>query len=74
MSELHTAKPKEVLKALEKAGFTVRHIKGSHYTLKQPETGRRVTLPYHDRDMKPGTLDAVIKEAGLTRAELLKSL
>lgn len=74
MRQLPTVKPKEVLGALQKAGFIIHHVKGSHYTLKHPETGRRVTVPYHRKDMKPGTLDSIIKQSGLTREEFLELL
>jgi len=74
MSRLPAVKPPEVIKALQKAGFIIHHIKGSHYTLKQPETGRRVTVPYHRREMKPGTLANIIRQAGLTKEEFLKLL
>jgi predicted RNA binding protein YcfA (HicA-like mRNA interferase family) len=64
---LPSLKPREVLRALRKAGFYVHHVSGSHYILKHPERpDRRVTLPFHNKDLKRGTLMAVIDEAGLT--------
>jgi predicted RNA binding protein YcfA (HicA-like mRNA interferase family) len=66
-SRLGGLKPREVLRALRNAGFEVHHITGSHYVLKnrqRPEL--RVTLPWHGRDLKTGTLLAIIEQAGLT--------
>jgi len=64
---LPSLKPREVLQALRKAGFFVHHVSGSHYVLKHPDNPAiRVTLPFHGRDLKRGTLLAIIEEASLT--------
>jgi predicted RNA binding protein YcfA (HicA-like mRNA interferase family) len=57
-----------VVRALLKAGFVVDRIVGSHQILKHPGDHRRaVTVPCHSgRDLKPGTLRAIIRQAGLT--------
>jgi predicted RNA binding protein YcfA (HicA-like mRNA interferase family) len=71
-SRLPAHKPKEVLRALNAAGFVVDHVTGSHYILKHAEYPRlRVTLPWHGRDLKRGTLSSIIKQAGLTVEEFL---
>ena len=68
-------RPKEVLRALEKAGFRVHHASGSHYVLKHPKDVRlRVTLPWHNKDLKRGTMGAIVKQAGLTIEEFLELL
>jgi predicted RNA binding protein YcfA (HicA-like mRNA interferase family) len=72
---LQATRPKEVLRALERAGFFVRRVSGSHYILKHPTNPvLRVTVPYHNRDLKYGTLQSIIKQAGLTNEEFLKLL
>jgi len=39
----------------------MHHVSGSHYVLKHPEkTNLRVTLPWHGRDLKRGTLGSII--------------
>ena len=61
---------RQVLRALERAGFTVHHSSGSHRILKhadRPE--RRVTLPFHGRDLKRATLHSILRQAGLTVEE-----
>jgi predicted RNA binding protein YcfA (HicA-like mRNA interferase family) len=55
------AKPKEVLRALQRAGFFIQHSTGSHHILKhldKPEL--QVTLPMHDKDLKRKTLASII--------------
>jgi len=39
----------------------MHHVSGSHYVLKHPgKTNLRVTLPWHGRDLKRGTLGSII--------------
>lgn len=59
-------KPKKVIKALEKAGFVVDHITGSHYILLKDAL--RTSVPYH-KTVKTGTLKAILNQAGLTAEE-----
>jgi predicted RNA binding protein YcfA (HicA-like mRNA interferase family) len=68
--KLPVLKPKRVMKALERGGFHVHHATGSHYILKKDIL--RVTVPYHNKDLKPGTLRSIIEQAGLTVEEFLK--
>jgi predicted RNA binding protein YcfA (HicA-like mRNA interferase family) len=63
-----------LVKALERAGFTVTRVSGSHHRLKHPD-GRATTVPVHPgRDVPKGTLRAVLQDAGLTVSELLTYL
>jgi predicted RNA binding protein YcfA (HicA-like mRNA interferase family) len=60
----------QVVKALEKAGFVVARIHGSHHIMKH-EDGRRTTVPVHGgRDIRPGTLRAILRDTGLTVDDL----
>lgn len=75
MNRLPPAKPRQVLRALQRAGFVVHHTSGSHYILKHPgKPGARVTLPYHNRDLKRRTLESILDQAGLTHEEFLELL
>jgi predicted RNA binding protein YcfA (HicA-like mRNA interferase family) len=52
---------------LKRAAFFVHHVSGSHYVLKHPDHPTlRVTVPYHVRDLKRGTLASIIEQAGFT--------
>jgi len=67
--------PKYVLRVLGRAGFEVHHVTGSHYILKHPQkSGARVTLPWHNKDLKRGTLRSVIEQAGYTTDEFAELL
>ncbi len=64
--KLPALQPKDVFRALRKAGFYLHHVSGSHYILKHPEKpALRVTLPWHGRDLKRGTLQSILDQAGL---------
>lgn len=72
---LPSLKPGQVLRALQRAGFYVHHIRGSNYYLKHPEhPGLRVTLPFHGNDLKRRTLTSIIEQAGFSVDEFLELL
>lgn len=56
---------KKMLKLLQSNGFQVVSSNGSHFKLKNKETGRIVILPVHSKDLKKGTEDSIRKQAGL---------
>lgn len=70
--KLPAVKPKIVIRALERNGFIVHHTTGSHYVMKKGNL--RVTVPYHNRDLKPGTLASIIAQAGFTVKEFVDLL
>ena len=72
MSRLPALRPASVVRALERAGFVVRRVSGSHYQMAHPtDAARRATIPYHGKDLKRGTLRAIIKQSGLSVDEFL---
>ncbi len=69
MSErLPSVKAREVIRALELAGFYVSRMSGSHCRmLHRIDSNRHVTLPLHGRnDLKRGTVQSILRQAGLT--------
>ena len=58
-------KPKELLKILEDDGWRVDRTRGSHHILKHPTKPGRPVIPMHNADMKPGTYNSILKQAGL---------
>jgi len=72
---LPALKPREVLRKLQRSGFYIHHTNGSHYILKHPgKPGLRVTLPWHNKDLKRGTLASIIQQAGYTAEEFSELL
>jgi len=72
---LASLRPREVIRALERAGFLVGRTSGSHCRLvHRADPTRKVTVPIHDRELKRGTLRAIIAQAGRTVEEFQKLL
>jgi predicted RNA binding protein YcfA (HicA-like mRNA interferase family) len=67
---------RRVIQILRRAGFVVDRIVGSHHVLAYPgDPTRTVTVPVHSgRDLKPGTLRAIIRQAGFTVEEFAELL
>ncbi len=64
----------KVVRALERAGFKVTRIRGSHYMLRHPD-GRSVPVPVHPgRDMPKGTLRGILVIVGMEIEELRELL
>ncbi|KKU48849.1 hypothetical protein A3H10_02015 [Candidatus Uhrbacteria bacterium RIFCSPLOWO2_12_FULL_46_10] len=72
MPKLPVLKPKEAIKALERAGFIFVRQNGSHRIYTKGSLG--VTVPYHNKDLKPKTLKHIIKHSGLELEEFIKFL
>ena len=58
-------KVKELLKLLKQDGWQEKDQKGSHLQLVHPDKSGKVTVPIHGGDIPKGTLNAILKQAGL---------
>lgn len=62
---------KRMCKVLESRGWTLDHINSSHHVYRKP--GHRMPLPvpvHRNTDMATGTQRAIMRQAGLTDADL----
>ncbi len=74
MTRLPSLTGREVIKALEKAGFEVFRQKGSHVYLKHPD-GRATVVPVHKGEsIGKGLLMGIIKDTELGRDEFIRLL
>ncbi len=74
MARLPAVSGRQAVAAFQSAGFEVRRRRGSHIIMVKPGTPQTLSVPDH-RQLKPGTLRALIRKADLTVdgfAELLK--
>jgi len=71
MPKLPNLTPRKVIKILEKKGFIFVRQKGSHRIYVKGSTA--VTIPYHAKDLRKGTLRSIIKQSGLSVEDFLKS-
>ena len=72
MPKIPALTPKKLLKILLRSGFSIDHTTGSHHILYREADGRRITLPFHTKDLPKGTVHAIIKAANLTDADIFK--
>lgn len=56
---------KQMIKLLESNGFRQTHSNGSHFFFRNDETHRTTTVPVHAKDLKKGTENKILKDAGL---------
>lgn len=56
---------KEMIKLLESNGFKLVRANGSHHLFENKETNKRTVVPVHCRDLKKGTEQKILKDAGL---------
>ena len=67
---------RQVIRALEKAGFEVVRTSGSHRRLvHRTDPKRQTTVALHKgKDIPRGTLESILKQAGLTHDEFVALL
>lgn len=70
MPKLPVLTPQNLVKALEKAGFELLRVRGSHYYFYNRQTDRIAVVPFHSRDIRKGTLHAILKDADIDLEEL----
>ena len=58
-------KVKDLLKRLNEDGWEKKEQKGSHLQLVHPKKKGKITVPVHGGDIPKGTLNAILKQAGL---------
>ncbi len=64
-------RPREVIRALQRAGFVRVSQRGSHIKLKkQSEKGEIVVIVPNHPEIAQGTLDSILVMAGLSREEM----
>lgn len=66
MPKIPVAKPRETIKALQKAGFILDHVSGSHHVLYHHSQKLRAVVPFHNKPLKRKTLMSILKQAELS--------
>jgi predicted RNA binding protein YcfA (HicA-like mRNA interferase family) len=64
MPKLPVLKPRQVIAALEKAGFRQVRQKGSHIQFKRGNL--LVTVPSHPGDLNPSVLKSILRQAQMS--------
>ncbi len=64
---------REVIKALQKAGFFIKRQKGSHIIIRRDDPFSQVVVPDH-KNIDTGTLSSILDGADLSTEEFIKLL
>lgn len=71
---LPAVSPRKAVRALERAGWRLDRVKGSHHVFIHPHRRNRVVVPMHRKDLAKGTLSQIVGASGLSREEFLQLL
>jgi predicted RNA binding protein YcfA (HicA-like mRNA interferase family) len=55
----------DLIKILKADGWELVHTVGSHHQFKHPAKAGKVTVPHPKKDLPKGTVNSVLKQAGL---------
>ena len=70
MPKLPSLTPKVIIKILEKKGFKLDRVKGSHHIYFNAELKKRAVIPVHKKDLPKGTMLEILRQAGISKEEL----
>jgi predicted RNA binding protein YcfA (HicA-like mRNA interferase family) len=74
MTRLPRIRAKQLIRALERAGFQIERSRGSHFRLKHPD-GRITSVPSHAGEtIGPGLLRAILRDIEISNDDLAKLL
>ena len=68
---MKTVSGKQMCRTLERHGWVLARINGSHHIYRHDPTGRRTVVPVHaNQDLKPGTQRGIMRDSGLSDDDL----
>lgn len=74
MPNLPVLSPDKLARVLERRGFVLDRVRGSHHAYCHPDLDMTVTIPFHKKEVGKGLLIEIMDQAGITREELLDLL
>jgi len=75
MPQLPSVKPKELVRALKRLGFSEHRQRGTSHLIMVHVDGRRAVIAMHSgRDIPKGTLHGILKDIEVAPQELRKLL
>lgn len=74
MPPLPVITAKELVRILERNGYTSHRQKGSHLIMVQTDGKKQIIVPMHARDLRTGTLRSIIRQLDMTVDEFVKMI
>jgi predicted RNA binding protein YcfA (HicA-like mRNA interferase family) len=66
---------KQLVKILERQGWYVKRVRGSHRIMRHPDIPDAIPVPVHgNQSIKRGTLGNILRTAGISREEFNRLL
>lgn len=63
--------PKKIISLLERRGYFLKRVTGSHHIYFHKELKKIVVVPVHgNKDIPKGTFMSILKQAGISKEEL----
>ncbi len=62
------------MRALERKGWSLDRVTGSHHIFQHHDFAHPISVPMHRRDLPIGTLKSILTAAGISREELQELL
>ena len=58
---------RELIKLIEKNGWELKSIRGSHHKFTHPNFPHSVIIPHPKKDLPKGTANAILKQSGVKK-------
>jgi len=55
---------RDIIRRLEREGWTLLRVTGSHHVFRNPRTGEKFVVPHPKKDLGKGLVHAIYKAAG----------
>jgi predicted RNA binding protein YcfA (HicA-like mRNA interferase family) len=70
VSQTPAVSGKQLIKVLERQGWYVKRIRGSHHIMRHPSVPDAIPVPVHgNQSIKRGTLGNILRTAGISRED-----
>ncbi len=71
MSQTPAISGKQLVKVLERQGWYVKRVRGSHHIMRHPSISDAIPVPVHgNQSIKRGTLGNILRTARISRDDL----
>jgi predicted RNA binding protein YcfA (HicA-like mRNA interferase family) len=75
VSQTPAVSGKQLVKILERQGWYVKRVRGSHHILRHPTVPDAIPVPVHsNQPLKRGTLGSILRTAGISREQFNRML
>jgi predicted RNA binding protein YcfA (HicA-like mRNA interferase family) len=74
MPKIYSIRSKEVVRVVKLLNYEFDHATGSHHVYKNLNTNKIIVIPMHNKDLRIGTVKAIIRQLDITQKYLLDNI